>query len=179
VVTIEGISGLKELDAALSKLPVKVQGKTLVRALKPGARIILDEAVRRAPVYKPPVNVPGGPNIHGPPRRHKTPPPVPGRLKKNIKIRVGKSKTGKSVVIGVGRKWFEGPVWYGGVVEFGHKHGSRKRGANRKQVPGAHMVQGAFEAKAVQAVDAVIAALGPEIERAIKESREESGGKAS
>ena len=97
------VTGLKELDRELRKLPDAVGRKALADALEDGAEVIVEEARRRVPVRT-------------------------GKLKKAIKS--GNRKAGKveaSVDVGIDYTFKGGAVRYGHLVEFGTKRGQRAR----------------------------------------------------
>lgn len=134
------VLGAKELDKALGDLDVKVATKVLDKALRKAAKPLLDAARDMAPERT-------------------------GALKRSIKVRKGKSRNGlRSVVIGVGDKWFLGDEFYAAFQEFGHKQGSRKL-ANREQVPGEHFIEHAYDEQKEAAANALIATLRALIEK--------------
>ena len=92
------VTGLKELDRALSKLPEAVARAELASALEDGAKVIVEEAKRRVPVRT-------------------------GKLRKAIKTgNVKRGKAEASVDVGIDYTFKGGAVRYGHLVEFGTKN---------------------------------------------------------
>lgn len=92
------LTGLKELDRAVKKLPKGMQRRVLNNALRAGGRVIQKKAKALVPV--------------------KT-----GTLKRSIVVRTGKAKQGAATVFvtttsGKGEK---NDAWYSHIVEFGGK----------------------------------------------------------
>src|SRR4051794_30652775 len=95
------IEGGKEIDEALGALEKKVARKYLRKALREGAKPILDQAKADAPE-------------------------LTGLLKKSIKISAGKMKNGvMKAIVGLNKKWFTGRTYYAAWQEFGHFIGKR------------------------------------------------------
>lgn len=123
------ITGVKECLLNFSDLPIKLEKKIIKKSLRAGAKEILAAARANAPESS-------------------------GLLKRSIKVRAGKSTKGSiSIVVGVGKKWFVGPVFYAAMVAWGHKIGSRKLGGARKQVAANDFIGRAYEQKKQNAVD--------------------------
>jgi HK97 gp10 family phage protein len=138
------VKGLRELDKRLGELESKLATKILDKALRKAAKPILDAAKAGAPVES-------------------------GTLIKSIKIRKGKAKRGlRSVIVGVGDKWFLGDEFYAAFVEFGHLQGSRKLGNTRKKIPGEHFIEYAYDEQKAAATQLLIQTLGELIDKAIK-----------
>ncbi len=126
-VTIEGGDSIHKI---LIGLEAKASRAIVASSLRTGARVVQAAAKRLAPRDT-------------------------GALERSIKVRSGRARHGVSVVVGVGQKWFTGDQFYGAFQEFGWKTGKRKS-KNRKQVPGEHFMEYAFDEKAAQATQAVI-----------------------
>jgi len=107
------VSGVKEFNQALKKLPAKMAEKVAQKALRKAANMVARQARANAPV--------------------KT-----GRLKKAIRVRNSRyNRLNRNGVVGVilrlnpgkSRKDPKG-AWYGGWVENGYNRGSRSVGGN-------------------------------------------------
>jgi len=123
--------GAKELERILLSLDAKVARKLSSKALRAGAKVIQAEAVNLAPVKS-------------------------GALRNAIKVRAGKNKKGfRSIRVAIGEKWFTGDQFYAAFIEMGWKHGSRKLGNKRKQIPGLHFMEKAAHNKMNEAVAVV------------------------
>ena len=96
------VTGFEGLEATLAELPNELAGKILIPATTAGARVILAEARRLAPVGKI------GPVQEG---EH-----MPGNLKRSLVARVRRRgvETGVTVSIGPTKR-----AWYAAIVEFG------------------------------------------------------------
>lgn len=138
------VVGLAEVENALKGMGRKLATREAGNALRAGARIIRDEARKNAPVLS-------------------------GALKKSLIVRTGRSRGDwKNVIVGVGKKWFVGDQFYAAFLEFGWKHGSRKRGDARKQIPGRHYVESAYKTQRQRALRAVTDYLVAAIRRSWK-----------
>lgn len=128
--TIE-TSGMDELTNQMAKLEAYAQKDVIQKACKKSAKIVADEAKELAPEKS-------------------------GQIKRAIRVRLGRIKRGGfSALAAMGRKWFTGEEFYGGFQEFGWKTG--KRGSsNRKQIPGEHYMEHAFEEKGQEALDTLL-----------------------
>ena len=114
------ISGLMPLVRKLEEFPDRLKPE-LKAALRVGANIIRDVAK---------INVSVGP-------RKSNPKHSPGALRASIKTKVGRSRAGYTTMLVTtsgGDSLFQGDTYYGGMVEYGHKIGSRKGGASRGAV---------------------------------------------
>jgi HK97 gp10 family phage protein len=105
------VQGLKELDAVLQALPVKVEAKILRGAVRAGSKVIADDARARAPILK-----------------EATDTRVPGALKKSVRIMSTVLRRGAAlggVAAGGGAKVKRGGIsgmasaFYAKFVEFG------------------------------------------------------------
>lgn len=137
MIKVDRILGTRELDANLKAMAGKDALRIVGGGLRAGARLIQSAAQANAPVRT-------------------------GALQRNVKIRPGKNSRGetqKSVIIGVGRKWFTGDQFYAAFVEFGHRQGRRKLGNKRKQIPGEHYIKHTFEEKGRASVDAIVSTI--------------------
>jgi hypothetical protein len=142
------VSGIGEIDRRLRDLAYPEQRGVISKGLRAGAKILRAEAQSLVPV--------------------KT-----GLLKRSINVRAGKRNRFGAVSMRVttGQATFVGDSWYGGAIEFGWKAGSRKKaggvirtkrglrklaiGNARRQIPGYHYMEYAFQEKSQAAVDAV------------------------
>jgi hypothetical protein len=131
VIGTVSVEGFKELDAALKSLdPEKDPNADRIvgRGLKTAANVVVVAARQ---------------GIHS----------VSGLTVANLKARPGKRRKGfRSYVAGVSSKWYSGDQFYFSFVEFGHKQGSRRLGASRKQIPGEHAIEYAFDQTAPTAL---------------------------
>lgn len=143
------LTGAKEIRIALARLEAKLARKIGSKALRAGAKIVQARAKSLSPIET-------------------------GALKKSIKVRAGKNrKTYRSIIVASGEKWFTGKEFYAAFVEFGHRTGKRSAGTKRaqvnrtynaaadtrKEVPGVHFVERAYEATKEAALDKVIQTL--------------------
>jgi HK97 gp10 family phage protein len=120
--------GDREIAQKFKTLPTKVANKVLRQALRPAAKIVLEQAKKEVPV-------------------------VTGALKKSLKVRAGKRRKGSvKVLVQTAEGFFKGKTYYGGFVHFGHRIGSRRLGDSRKLVPPNPFVSRAFEAKSNEAL---------------------------
>ena len=127
------VEGVEEIIRKLRELDAKIQKKHLRTSLRAGAKIIQKQMQADAP--------------------EKT-----GQLRKEIKVRAGRSGKGfVSVAVAVGSKLVKGKAWYAAFVDLGHFLGKRLRGkftteqyhrlslgVGRKFVPGTHFAERAF-----------------------------------
>jgi HK97 gp10 family phage protein len=144
------IQGGAQIDAALKELEAKTAKSYVRKALRAGAKPILQAARANAPVDK-------------------------GITKKSIKVRSGGTRRGIiSVIIGLGKKWFAGPVWYGSFQEFGFHIGSRKKSVRRK-VPGKHFIEHAYDTQKEAATDAMMGSLREQLQAGIKQIGQTTG----
>jgi HK97 gp10 family phage protein len=138
------LTGDKELDAKLSKLPLTVQKKCLRPGLREGAKVILDEAKANAP--------------------KKT-----GALAKGLKVRAAKrSRKNRWLVtmrVITAAGFFKGSDFYSSFQEFGYRLGPRKLGNKRKQIPGKHFIEGAAKSKGDAAKGAALKRIAEDIEK--------------
>lgn len=121
------LTGFKELDRELQKLPAKLQKKIMGKAVRESSKIVLKAAKRNAPVR----------TKEWPGMVYKHP---PGALRKFIKIR--RAKRTKNIIrdrISTGKFSF-----WGHLVEFGHDliRNKRKIGS----VPAKPFMRPAFDA---------------------------------
>lgn len=141
------LTGDKALDAKFKSLAIGLQKKILREALRPAAKEILDEAVRRAPKRS-------------------------GALAKSLKVKAAKRsrKTKDRVSFNVitAQGWFKGETFYAGFQELGWKRGSRKKAGSRPKVPGREFLRGALKAKGPSARDRAIELIRAGIEREAK-----------
>lgn len=118
--TVE-VKGLKETSDKLKALANKVEKSIVRKGLRQGGKILLNSARSLAPVQS-------------------------GRLKRNIKIRNGRSqKDSISLSVGVSSKDFQGETYYASFVLYGHRIGSRKLGDSRKEIPPNDFLLKAFD----------------------------------
>jgi HK97 gp10 family phage protein len=174
------LTGGEELERKLAELDKKVARKISSKAVRAGAKIILAEAKRRAPVGT------DGKASSG--KKHKA-----GTLKRSLKVRSAKKRNG-TIRFQVQTKDgdYKGEAYYGAFVNYGHKTGSRKaikrskvgslarskgqRGRTkgvyqvsdtRRQIPGNPFMLAAFLAKKQQATDAITSTIQTGIAEAI------------
>ena len=136
------VTGIEQASEGLTDLDQKVQKSVIRKAVRTGIKIWLEAARGEAPAQS-------------------------GKMRKNIKIRNGKTGNGKfTLTVGVNEKDFSGPVFYSAFVLFGHKVGSRKLGDKRKSVPANDFIQRAFEASKEDGANVAI----EELRRGIQEA---------
>lgn len=181
----QNISGLKELQDALQKLPQNIAKNVLRGAVNAGASVIRDEAKLKAPV------------MHDAIPSHQP----PGTLKRAIIVKQIPEKSGPTqqtyfVTVRKGKK-LQGQgkkgnksqdAYYASWVEFGHwmnttgraLGGGRNRDAKRsaavaaghnKFVPASPYMRPAYEAKKIDAVEAIKAYLEKRIPDEVEKSR--------
>jgi HK97 gp10 family phage protein len=122
------IKGIKESINALEELDNKVQRQFIKKALRAGAKEILQGARAEAPVNT-------------------------GLLKSKIKVRAGKSGKGSThITVGVGAKDFTGEAFYAAFILYGWKHGPRALGDARKKIPANNFLLRAYDAEKSNAV---------------------------
>jgi HK97 gp10 family phage protein len=152
------VEGGAALARKLKALGPKIAKKVCRKALRAGAKIILQEAKNRVPVRT-------------------------GKLKKSLKVRAQKRKRKDSIGVTVQTNDgnFTGETYYGGPVEFGFeqvpavmgrdgKFYSKPRGTQPTvKREGKRFMQGAFDAKKDTAVRAIARETGDGIERVAKE----------
>ena len=144
------ITGVKEVNAALSELVKKVQRKVISKAVRAGAKPIQAKAKTLAPIKTK-------------------------ILQKSIKVRVSKyvgkrkKKRGEVAInVQTGKGDYKGDTFYGAFQEFGWKAG--KRGSeNRTEIPGKHYLENAYKAERDAAVRAIVDELKRGVEEATKE----------
>lgn len=92
------LKGHEELISKLAKLSVRVQRKSLRKALRAGAKVVLPVAKAKAPV-------------------------ATGALRDSIKVRsAGRMKRGRvGMLVETSEGNFQGKTYYGGPVEYGYK----------------------------------------------------------
>lgn len=127
------VSGVEQLIKRLHTLEEKVQKKVLNPALRAGAKLVAPEVRKNAP--KGPTRKVKGETVRG------------GALRRSIKVRAMKRKkyrVGINVMIGKG--FFKGKTWYGGVIELG---------APNRKIKGQHFMRRAYESKREEVVQKV------------------------
>jgi HK97 gp10 family phage protein len=130
------VKGLTECLNALKELDSKVQKSILRKGLRAGAKIVLAAAKADAPERT-------------------------GRLKRNLKVRGGKSGKGKvGLTVGASAKDFTGPAFYASFLEYGYHTRPRKTSistaSGRKPIEGQHFLLKAYEQTKEDALDAVV-----------------------
>jgi HK97 gp10 family phage protein len=174
IVTV-GVTGLRELDQALSQLPDELARKILVGAMRKGATVVRDEAVRLAPRHAGPYEgkKAGGKN----PRR-------PGTLRESITVRMVAAKGTYDAV--TARLSVKKIAWYGRLVEFGHRivprlpagdgvrgsaasmarrHARKAARAAGRNVPPHPFLRPAFDSRSAEVVRVVSDVVGTQIAR--------------
>lgn len=149
------ITGLAEVNKALTELSKKVQRKVISKACRAAAKTIQAKAK---------TNAPKGPT---------------GLLKRAIKVRVSKyvgnrkkKRSEVAINVQIGKGDFKGKTFYGAFQEFGWKSGrrfARSQKDTRKQIPGKHFMENAYKSERDQAVNALVDELKRGIEEAGKE----------
>lgn len=133
------VQGMAQLQAGFEALEAFAQSDVVYEALEAGADLVREEALQLVPEDT-------------------------GALAKAIRSRRGKKGPGfMSVIAGPGKRWFAGDTFYAGFQEFGWKTGKRGS-ANRKEIPGEHFMEHAFEARAAEATAAILNELRAGIE---------------
>jgi hypothetical protein len=95
-----------------------------------------------------------------------TAPVFTGLLQQNIKLRsAGVRKGTYKMNVGIGKKWFTGPTFYGAFEAFGHRIGKRQLGDVRRQLPPNTWLEKAYEATKATAVELFRATIMGFIER--------------
>jgi HK97 gp10 family phage protein len=143
------LEGLERVKDAFTKLDIKVQRKVARKALRAGAKMLKQVIQMAAPVGKT------------------------GLLKKNVKVRGGRAnhRGDVAVVVGVGKKWFQGNTFYAGFIEFGHKIGPRELGDNRKEYPAHDFIKAPFEANQHAALNDIVDEMISQMDKAAQESK--------
>jgi HK97 gp10 family phage protein len=130
-----GFPNFAKFEAKLLSLGPKARD-VLKDALKEGGLLIQSEARR---------------NIHN----------VSGDLAKSLRVTAtkGRGKVAAFVSTSSSSNLFTGKTFYGGFVEFGHKLGSRKLGAARRDIPAHPFLSTAVKSKRAQVQDVIAARL--------------------
>lgn len=124
------VVGQRELFARLRQLPPKVQRKVVRPALRAAAKVIHAEAKQLVPVRS-------------------------GALQKSLKVRAQKRKRDSiGVNVQTGEKFFRGPVFYGGFVEYG-----------TRKMQGRHFMQSAFDRTSRAQTETMLRAIAAGVER--------------
>lgn len=135
------VSGVEELHKKLTTMERKVAVGFIRKALRAGAKIMLAAVKATVPVKS-------------------------GFLRSKLRVKAGKSRRGTVAIdVAVGDRWFQGREFYGAFQEFGWKSGSRKLGDKRKQNPGEHFMEYAFEENKAASASAVIKTMQTLIEQ--------------
>lgn len=134
---------LKQLRRNLESLEPKVARKIEKQAMRPAMRIIQREAKANAPRDT-------------------------GAMSKAIKLRAMKrSRSRRGIEVRIDKEGnYRGDHFYGAFQEFGWKAGSRKLGDGRREIPGQHFMQRAFETKGPEAEAMAIRGIWQGIEAA-------------
>lgn len=120
------ISGGAELDRLLQTLPAKLEGNVMRAALAAGARVIMREAKRNAPVGPP--SSTNAQEYGG----------YQGALRDSVRVTTGRTKTGTvfaSVKAG-GRTKKGADVFYAHIIEFGSRRHLIRPRAGRLEIGG-------------------------------------------
>lgn len=92
-----------------------------------------------------------------------------GALRSSLKIRKATSRQGRiRIIVSTSAGDFQGKQYYGAFVEYGHRVGSRKLGAARKDVTPVRYIGRAWDALSSQTEQAVKQGFKDEIEKAAK-----------
>lgn len=126
------LEGARELHRELKKLERKAATKISRKALRDGAKVILKETKSAAPKRS-------------------------GLLQRSLKVKAGKRKkdTVRFRVQTAGGD-YKGEAFYGAFVEYGHKAGSRKLGAKRRDVKPNPYMGPAFEKSKEKAARVIV-----------------------
>ena len=153
------IDGLKELQQALSQLPLEIQKNPLRSAVSAGAKVILDEAIRRAPQGETG-------NLRKALYRYRSR-SQSGRGQETFLVGVRKGKknyvdSAKNRRLNrVGKKYtVEGEAYYWRFIEFG-----------TSKMPARPFLRPAFESKKNQAVETIKNRLAVAIENTAKKMK--------
>lgn len=147
------VTGLKELQATLSKLPANLQERAGSHAVSEAAKVIQDEVKARAPVRQVPAGSSGGKRVTA----RKVLLRYPGNLRRHI-VRRKVSKRGDNHVAYVVA--FARSAWYGRLVELG----------TRNAAPHPFM-RPAVDAKGAASINRFRVSLGDNIAVAVKASQ--------
>lgn len=129
--------GLKETVEGLKELDRTTQRRLIRKAQRPAAKLLQSAARAEAP--------------------EKT-----GNLKKQIKIKSGRTRGGTKLSVGFTN--FIGKAYYAAFILLGWKHGSRKLGNARKSIPANDFLGRAYEANKEAAAELTGETLGQLIE---------------
>jgi HK97 gp10 family phage protein len=147
------VTGLKELQATLSKLPAKLQERAGNRSVSAAAKIIQDEVKARAPIREVPAGTAPGKRVTaGKPKLR-----FPGNLRRRV-VRRKVSKRGDSQIRYVVR--FAQAAWYGRLVEMGTKTAAPHP-----------FMRPAIDAKGSAAIDKFRVELSGQIDASVKASQ--------
>ena len=153
------ITGLKELQQALNQLPLEIQKRPLRSAVSAGAKVILDEAIRRAPQGETG-------NLRKALYRYRSR-SQSGKGQETFLVGVRKGKkeyvdSAKNRRFGrVGKKYtVEGEAFYWRFIEFG-----------TSKMPARPFLRPAFESKKNQAVETIKNRLAVAIENTAKKMK--------
>lgn len=106
------LKGFKEIDSILKGLPEKLQKKSLTKAMNKAAKVVVDAAKRKVPIWPHPHKYRG---VSYP----------PGFLRKNIAWGIGKKRKGIYTItriVGIKKPKGKGYYpYYARMVELGHK----------------------------------------------------------
>ena len=169
--------GLRELDEKLKLLPLEIQRTIGQRALNKGARLVRDEARRRAPVGKAFYRYPYGTTARNRKRI--------GQLRDSIVIAKGKPSRGAEIVTNVKPRLKTG--YYGLFIEKGWIPTGRTKGVRRAygltarkararmqrgraKVPGRPFIEPALVMSTGRVLDAIQKELGRLIEWRMRKS---------
>lgn len=113
------VLGDTELFRKLQKLEYSVAQEVALEAMLAAAQPIAEEARKLAPKRT-------------------------GRLSQGIKVRKSRGKKKVSARVSLSKGFFKGDDFYGGFIEFGYLHGSRRLGNKRKHIPARPFMRPAF-----------------------------------
>ena len=141
---MSNLTGARELNAVLKKLPVSIGQKVLIASLRPGANIVKKEAIQRSPAgHRTAVRKLQGKKSKGQVVNY-------GTIKSNLKTTVTfKSNQGSTIAIHVGK------AFWAMFMEFGTRH-----------QPARPFMRPAFDQVKHRALDKIGATLGKNVEKA-------------
>ena len=135
------LSGAKELDRKLQRLPAKAEKKVWRQGLRAGAKVVQSAVKARSP------------------RRS-------GRMASSVKVRAMKrSRNRIGILVQSGKGFFKGDDFYAGFQELGFHIGSRKLGNKRRFVEGRHFFEEGFDISKQEALNATLANMKAGVER--------------
>lgn len=160
--------GMAELEKSLEGFLPKFQNKVLRFAARKGAKIVKEEAKRRAPVGDE-----DDPHYHGVGAQAS-----PGSLVKSIKVKaLPRSRTVTGAQVTIGDKLYTGEEYYSAFQEFGWIHtGSGKTRGVGKIIPPKSFLRGSLYDNDSEVYDVYIREGKTKLDQIAAELLRESGG---